>query len=90
MFYEYAMIPDVFEPDLLYCDATCELALMHLLDGIVDSGMVAALHKGELRSHIASLVSAANHIVNRHRRTDSSGIQCRQTAFRRAILNGLP
>lgn len=58
MFYEYALIPDIFSPDLLYCDPLSETVVTQLLEGIAHNGMIADLHKGGLKTLIGNLVDS--------------------------------
>jgi hypothetical protein len=45
LFYEYAIIPDVFHADYIGSDARLEIILPTLLKGIIDNGMIANLNK---------------------------------------------
>jgi hypothetical protein len=56
VFYEYALMPDIFDPTLLFCDGRADLILTELLRGIALNGMIGDLHKGRLQEHIAELV----------------------------------
>jgi hypothetical protein len=58
VFYEYALIPDVFDPTLLYCDAVADQAVTELLRGAGHNGMIASLNKGKWREHVGTLVAA--------------------------------
>ncbi len=58
MFYEYALIPDIFSPDLLYCDPLSETVVTQLLEGIAHNGMIANLHKDGFRTLIGKLVES--------------------------------
>jgi hypothetical protein len=57
LFYEYALLPDIFEPTLLYCDVQAELVVTELLRGIAHNGMVASLHKGKWRKYVGELLT---------------------------------
>lgn len=58
MFYEFSLMPDIFDPELLYCDQLAETVVTTLLDGMAHNGMIADLHKGRFRKHIGELVGA--------------------------------
>ena len=56
MFYEYALIPDIFDPTLLYCDGRADIIVTEILRGVVLNGMIGDLHRGRLREHVGELV----------------------------------
>ena len=58
MLYEYSLIPDVFDSTLLYCSPEAAKDVSQLLRGIADNGLLADLHKGRWRDHIAALLGA--------------------------------
>lgn len=65
MFYEYAITPEVFDPEYLAADAARGVILTQLLRGLCDNGMIADLHKGAWGRKIREKISALSEAQTR-------------------------
>ena len=52
MLYEFAIIPDVFEPSLIDADSALSLAVIEILRGISENGLVANLNNDEWAKYV--------------------------------------
>lgn len=57
MLFEYAIVPDVFDPGVVNADGPSE-RLLTLLEQIVVNGMIADLHKSRWRRHVKERLEA--------------------------------
>lgn len=55
--YEFAIIPDVFDPTELYCNEVRAMAVVQILRGLCDNGLIADLHKGKWTNHVDDLLA---------------------------------